>query len=601
MTQYSIQNLTLENFRSYQKKTSINFGSKITLIFGKGSAGKSTIIDALQMLHASDANDVDLFDKNSKYILSKNSNSREFKIKISCTEKDPEDKKTNSKAIAKTFSLDKKDVLFPKKVEIFSDEGEQVDKKFLAIENEQLFNLMDKDKTFKDFFVSKISFIENEYAYTELFDHTLKYKKRLLDNLDKCNEFRKEYNDISDASEKAKKQKKFREAEELEKRLSDLFKPKDDEILDDPSEAIEQFFPGRFPFGKGEEKIIKYKKFLENLKSQSQFQDFLKFVADDTKERKRYLYKNNRIFNDYDLFLISENKSKNLKEKLRKVYGRNIPSVGATFLEFLCFCLTDFCNMDSFDPDTFNNPSMIEPRRVTKDAFTWGDKIKETKALSPREMMRFTDRIINSTLNQIKTIRHQENLNNIIRNLSQYSISSLPATDFAEQIETNLKTINRWLGKFEFDFKVSIERVGIKGEPVIMHNKGKYKIPAEIGGSGAQFLLTYLTALIDSEESTILLEEPEKALHASLQIKLADFFTEISDKNQLIIETHSENLLLGILKQVRDKKIKPGELSILYVYMENGVSKIDNLELNEKGGFKSKWRDGFFTEKLDLL
>ena len=205
------------------------------------------------------------------------------------------------------------------------------------------------------------------------------------------------------------------------------------------------------------------------------------------------------------------------------------------------------------------------------------------------------------TLNQIKTIRHQENLNNIIRNLSQYSISSLPATDFAEQIETNLKTINRWLGKFEFDFKISIERVGIKGEPVIMHNKGKYKIPAEIGGSGAQFLLTYLTALIDSEESTILLEEPEKALHASLQIKLADFFTEVSDRNQLIIETHSENLLLGILKQVRDKKIKPGELSILYVYMENGVSKIDNLELNEKGGFKSKWRDGFFTEKLDLL
>ena len=257
--------------------------------------------------------------------------------------------------------------------------------------------------------------------------------------------------------------------------------------------------------------------------------------------------------------------------------------------------------MDSFDPDKFNNPSIIEPTRVSKDSFTWGTKVKDTKALSPREMMRFSDRIINSTLNQIKTIRHQENLNNIIRNLSQYSISSLPASDFAEQIESNLKTINRWLGKFEFDFKISIERVGIKGEPVIMHNKGKYKIPAEIGGSGAQFLLTYLTSLIDSEENTILLEEPEKALHASLQIKLAEFFTEIANKNQLVIETHSENLLLGILKQVREKKIRPEELSILYVYMENGISKIDNLELNEKGGFKSKWRDGFFTEKLDLL
>ena len=115
-----------------------------------------------------------------------------------------------------------------------------------------------------------------------------------------------------------------------------------------------------------------------------------------------------------------------------------------------------------------------------------------------------------------------------------------------------------------------------------MHNKGKYKIPAEIGGSGAQFLLTYLTALIDSEENTILLEEPEKALHASLQIKLAEFFTEICEKNQLVIETHSKNLLLGILKQVRDKKIKPDELSVLYVYMDNGISKIDRLEVNER-------------------
>lgn len=598
MTQNSVINLTLENFRSYHKKTSINFGSKITLLFGKGSAGKSTIIDALQMLHASHKNNIDLFEKNSKYILSRNSNSKEFRINISCSE-NSDNGKSNVKVINKLFSLDKKEVFFPKKVEICSDEGDGVKQKFLEIENEPISNNIDKNKNIRDFYISKVSYIDNQYAYEELFDYTLKYKDRLIINLDKCNEFRKKYNELSLAEEKARKEKKIKEADEIAKKLRDLFKPKDDDILDDPSEAIEAFLPGRFPFGKEEDRIVKYKNFLKKLKTRSQFQEFIKFVSDDTKERKRYLYKNNRVYNDYDLFRSLDLKSENLKEKLHKVYGRNIPSVGSTLLEFLCFCLTDFCNMDAFDPDT--SYSILERRRVSKDSFTWGDKIRETKALGPREMMRFSDRIINQTLNQIKTIRHQENLNNIIRNLSQYSISSLPASDFAEQIETNLKTINKWLGKFEFDFKVSVERVGIKGEPVIMHNKGKYKIPAEIGGSGAQFLLTYLTSLIDSEESTILLEEPEKALHASLQIKLAEFFSEICANNQLVIETHSENLLLGILKQVRDKKIKPEELSVLYVYMENGVSKIDKLEVNEKGGFKSKWRDGFFTEKLDLL
>ena len=189
-----------------------------------------------------------------------------------------------------------------------------------------------------------------------------------------------------------------------------------------------------------------------------------------------------------------------------------------------------------------------------------------------------------------------------MKSLSAYSSNiNSTSTDFFEQVDLNSKLINKWLSKFDYDFKVSVDRSGPTGEAAIYHNKGKHKISAQYGGSGAQFLLTYLTAILDSKENTILLEEPEKALHASLQIKLAEFFTEMCIQNQLIIETHSENLLLGILKQVREKKIKPSEIKVLYVYMENGISKVDTLEVNEKGGFKSKWRDGFFTEKLDLL
>ena len=230
MTQNSIINLTLENFRSYLKKTSIDFGSKITLLFGKGSAGKSTIIDALQMLHASHKNNIDLFEKNSKYILSRNTNSKEFRISISCSE-NSDNKKSNVKVINKLFSLDKKEVFFPKKVEICSDEGDGVKQKFLEIENEPISNNIDKNKNIRDFYISKVSYIDNQYAYEELFDYTLKYKDRLIINLDKCNEFRKKYNELSLAEEKARKEKKIKEADEIEKKLRDLFKPKDDDIL----------------------------------------------------------------------------------------------------------------------------------------------------------------------------------------------------------------------------------------------------------------------------------------------------------------------------------------------------------------------------------
>ena len=92
------------------------------------------------------------------------------------------------------------------------------------------------------------------------------------------------------------------------------------------------------------------------------------------------------------------------------------------------------------------------------------------------------------------------------------------------------------------------------------------------------------------------MEEPEKGLHPSMQVKLSNFFVENSKTNQLIIETHSENLLLGILKNIREKKIDPDDIVINYVYMEDGVSKVDELLVDNKGNFKSKWRHGFFTE-----
>ena len=168
-------------------------------------------------------------------------------------------------------------------------------------------------------------------------------------------------------------------------------------------------------------------------------------------------------------------------------------------------------------------------------------------------------------------------------------------------IEENQKEINKWLAIFGYDFKVAVERTGLSEETEIVHKKNKSKIPASQGGSGVEYLLTFLSACLNSNGDILLLEEPEKALHSKMQVNLAKFFVENSKSNQLVIETHSENLLLGILKYVRDGKISPEDIKINYIYMENGESKVDQLDVNEEGSFKTKWRHGFFTEKLDLI
>ena len=53
MPQFNLNQLRLKNFRAFSELTKINFGSRITLIFGKGSVGKSTIIDAINILSSS--------------------------------------------------------------------------------------------------------------------------------------------------------------------------------------------------------------------------------------------------------------------------------------------------------------------------------------------------------------------------------------------------------------------------------------------------------------------------------------------------------------------------------------------------------------------
>ena len=88
------------------------------------------------------------------------------------------------------------------------------------------------------------------------------------------------------------------------------------------------------------------------------------------------------------------------------------------------------------------------------------------------------------------------------------------------------------------------------------------------------------------------------------KVNNADLFINASNEknnNQIIIESHSENLLLGVLKAIRDKKISNQDVSVKYVYMENGNSKIQDLEINERGVFTEPWKDGFFVERLDLI
>lgn len=77
--------------------------------------------------------------------------------------------------------------------------------------------------------------------------------------------------------------------------------------------------------------------------------------------------------------------------------------------------------------------------------------------------------------------------------------------------------------------------------------------------------------------------------------------------NQFIIETHSEHLILRLLKLIRDttngelkkgeKPLRPEDVAVIYAKPTEHGTELMELRISEDGDFIDKWPDGFFTER----
>ena len=102
--------------------------------------------------------------------------------------------------------------------------------------------------------------------------------------------------------------------------------------------------------------------------------------------------------------------------------------------------------------------------------------------------------------------------------------------------------------------------------------------------------------------STVFIEHPEMHLHPKLQYELAEFLLMVLEKRnyQLIIETHSEHLLYGLLNAVAQKRLEPEELTVYSTRKERGKSVFGKMIVHEDGSLEGNLSD-FLEADIDAF
>lgn len=133
-------------------------------------------------------------------------------------------------------------------------------------------------------------------------------------------------------------------------------------------------------------------------------------------------------------------------------------------------------------------------------------------------------------------------------------------------------------------------------------------------GIGISQMVPVLIHTLASHGKLIAMEQPELHLHPALQARLGDFFIESAlgpNRNQFLLETHSEHLILRIMRRMREtfehklpegkSPITPNDVCILYVEPGEGGSIVREMPLNERGELIKGWPGGFFEEALNEM
>lgn len=181
--------------------------------------------------------------------------------------------------------------------------------------------------------------------------------------------------------------------------------------------------------------------------------------------------------------------------------------------------------------------------------------------------------------------------------------------------------------------KLSLEDLSSESASVVFKNVQNGSVsPAKDIGVGISQLTPVIVNAIESKSFSV--EQPELHIHPRMQTVLGDLFVfeglfgaaegagevtvttrdiegqtqehhfnrkKAQDESFILVETHSEHLILRLLKRLREGVLKPEDLAIYYFENDKGKAISNRICVDSDGEFTTPWPEGFFEERLEEL
>ena len=169
------------------------------------------------------------------------------------------------------------------------------------------------------------------------------------------------------------------------------------------------------------------------------------------------------------------------------------------------------------------------------------------------------------------------------------------------------------LGQLISRIKEKGTRYPRKKELIIVDRINGTQLSPRDVGIGISQVLPVLVSSYASSDQIIAIEQPELHLHPALQAELGDVFIESAlgdNGNTIIVETHSEHLILRILRRIRETSrgnnknafpVRPEDIALLFVSGTKKGAIVKELRIDKRGRLIDQCPGGFFEEDFEEL